>query len=58
MDSKCPLALAWAKNRLARDIRHIVENHRIEWHEISAVTRVCARTVGPRIETILVVEKK
>lgn len=30
LSAASPLALAWAKNRLARDIRHIVENHRIE----------------------------
>lgn len=53
LSAASPLALAWTKNRLARDVRHIVENHRIEWHGISAVTRLCARTADPRLRQFL-----
>lgn len=53
LSTASPLALARTKNRLPWDVRHIVENHRIEWHEISAVRRLCARTVEPRLRQFL-----
>ena len=52
-----PLALALAKNRLAKNVGQIVETHHLEWHEISAVTRMCASTVEPPIKTLIVAEK-
>lgn len=58
LSAASPLTLAWAKNRLARDVRHIVGNYHIKWHEHPAVTRICAHKVELPIQIILVVAEK
>lgn len=53
-----PLSLMWNNNGLAKDVTCIVENHHVEWYQISAITRTCTRKVEPEIDTILILAEK
>lgn len=52
-----PLALMWNSGGLVNNVECIVEDHHVEWHEISAVTRSCARKVEPQVDTIFILAK-
>lgn len=58
LNTKSQLYLSWYRDGLADEVRKILDCFNVQWREILAVTRECARKSEAPVETILILAER